>query len=758
MRSSTITFILVWSFLLMGNIAYGQSQSQSFQTFVNPVIPGDHPDPTLTKIGDYFYTSGSSFNPTPKIYRSTDLVHWEVIAQPVSAEWNTYGNDPGGGIWGGHTVLYNDTYWHFFGRGGGSMYFVTADDPEGPWSDPELIEVPSGISSLGVDNSIFIDEEYGKWYMLAKHGRQNNHIVELGDDGQPNDNVLDLTWLNPDDEDNPYGWAEGPVMWKQDGYYYYSFAQHLAGVQYVMRSDTLTDNPDDWTIKSDGMQYGSRGNFNTPNHIAPAVMIADGTSWTIGHSYHQDWVTQGRQGMLLEITYDEEGFPGFQYPQDEATDAPNLPGSGIPWMVPKSDMFNSSGIKPLWSFLGYTPDNTYSLSERAGWLYLTPHNGENTVIQNDGEHQYSLITRLDFEPESASDEAGLRIINGPESIEAKVYSSTDGEGNSIFSFSYEDTDFQSANDIGSVVWLKLVRDEHEISGYYSADGDRWLLIGSPLEATTLNEEQTDFNNFTGNQQGLYVRGKEAFFDLYIYRDAYSKIAAQYPVNYSGVTKKDDYLGNIHSGDWALYAGVEFGSETPPPSGFDYQRTPNELKIEASSATNGGTVEVWLDSVDTGQKIAEHTIGNTGNWDSYIEFSSEVDSINGRHDVYLKFTGNENEELLRLKQFHFTPRRVPVFTSVNERIEVPGKFRLNQNYPNPFNPTTTIDFTLPQSSDVSLTVFDIAGREITSLLNNQTMPAGQHNIRFDASNLSSGIYIYRLKAGNFVQVRRMALIK
>jgi xylan 1,4-beta-xylosidase len=92
----------------VGNYVYGQSPS--FQTYINPIIPGDHPDPTLTKIGDHFYTSGSSFNPTPKIYHSTDLVHWEVIAQPVSASWSGYGDEPGGGIWGGNMVLYDGTY------------------------------------------------------------------------------------------------------------------------------------------------------------------------------------------------------------------------------------------------------------------------------------------------------------------------------------------------------------------------------------------------------------------------------------------------------------------------------------------------------------------------------------------------------------------------------------------------------------------------------------------------------------------------
>ncbi|HBQ61192.1 MAG TPA: glycoside hydrolase, partial [Balneolaceae bacterium] len=202
--------------------------------------------------------------PTPKIYRSTDLVHWEVIAQPVKASWTTYGDTPGGGAWGGHTLYHHGHWWHYFGRGGGAMYFVTANSPTAAWSDPVELDRFGDLPPYGVDNSIFIDEDSGKWYLLTKAGHENNHIVELGEDGQPTGEFLDLTWLNPNAEDNPYGWAEGPVMWKHDDYYYYSFAEHLVGQQYVMRSDTLTDNPDDWEVMQGNMFRGSTGTFNRP--------------------------------------------------------------------------------------------------------------------------------------------------------------------------------------------------------------------------------------------------------------------------------------------------------------------------------------------------------------------------------------------------------------------------------------------------------------------------------------------------------------
>lgn len=750
--------ILLHLFLLSASVCL--SQSPSFQTFVNPVIPGDHPDPTLTKIGNYFYTSGSSFNPTPRIYRSTDLVHWEVIAQPVSPNWPVYGNTAGGGIWGGHTVLYNDIYWHYFGRGGGAMYFVTANDPAGPWSQPVQMQVPAGMPGLGVDNSIFIDEDTGKWYLLTKAGMGNNHLVELGLNGQPTGNVLDLTWLNPASENHPYGWAEGPVMWKDNGYYYYSFAQHLVGLQYVMRSETLTDDREMWEIFQGGIFHGARGNFQTPNHISPVVLLDDGTSWAIGHSYHTgNWYAQGRQGLLLRVVYDAQGWPRIQYPTDNAEEAPALPGSGIPWMVPKSDMFNNTVLDPDWSFLGSTPLTTFSLTERPGWLYLQPRAGalgSNTIIKNDGEHQYSLLTCVDFDPVNLLDEAGLWIINGPQSHQVKLYSTINYEGDKVLVFSFEDTRYEIENTIGSIVWLKLVRDGHMMSGYYSADGYDWLKLGETINATILGTEVAEFNNFTGNKQGLYVRARAAYFSTYIYRDAYTDISARYPANRYGVQRFSSYLGSIDNDDWALYAGVEFGNEE---EGASYQRKPIEVSIVAASAASAGVVEIWLDSIDTGQKIAEVPIESTGNWNTFETFTESVAPVSGRHDVYLRFKGDGGRELFRVRSFRFISQQYP--TSIEDGVspsENPHTFQLEQNYPNPFNASTVIRFSMSHAAGVSLKVYDVLGREVATLVDNRMMPAGRHHIAFDAVNLSSGVYIYRLIAGDFVESKSLVLNK
>jgi hypothetical protein len=94
---------------------------------------------------------------------------------------------------------------------------------------------------------------------------------------------------------------------------------------------------------------------------------------------------------------------------------------------------------------------------------------------------------------------------------------------------------------------------------------------------------------------------------------------------------------------------------------------------------------------------------------------------------------------------------------NVNIELPKVFSLAQNYPNPFNPTTTISYSIPKGNNVVLTVYDITGKEVAKLVN-EFKQAGNYNVNFNASNLASGMYLYRIEAGDFVEVKKMVLVK
>jgi hypothetical protein len=97
------------------------------------------------------------------------------------------------------------------------------------------------------------------------------------------------------------------------------------------------------------------------------------------------------------------------------------------------------------------------------------------------------------------------------------------------------------------------------------------------------------------------------------------------------------------------------------------------------------------------------------------------------------------------------------TDLADKSILPGRFGLAQNYPNPFNPSTTISYELPLQNFVVMKVFDVLGREIATLVN-EVKAAGRHQVLFDAANLPSGTYFYRLQTANDIQTRHMVLIR
>ncbi len=110
-------------------------------------------------------------------------------------------------------------------------------------------------------------------------------------------------------------------------------------------------------------------------------------------------------------------------------------------------------------------------------------------------------------------------------------------------------------------------------------------------------------------------------------------------------------------------------------------------------------------------------------------------------------------------WNFAPNKTIVIRDVTgvQDGNIVSNYKLDQNYPNPFNPTTNISFSLPQSENVKLIVYNAIGDQVESLLN-EFMSSGTHNITFNANNLASGIYYYRVSTPNFSEIKKMVLLK
>ncbi len=168
--------------------------------------------------------------------------------------------------------------------------------------------------------------------------------------------------------------------------------------------------------------------------------------------------------------------------------------------------------------------------------------------------------------------------------------------------------------------------------------------------------------------------------------------------------------------------------------FDYRGVQTEIK--SLMATLKGKLDI---ATSTDSKTDAFLQAN------YNYLSVDAEGSYGIHNTKLV------KKLLEDAIANFTP------TDVAENEHIPTEFELKQNYPNPFNPSTTIAYSLPETSEVRLIIYDAIGNEVAVIVN-ETKSAGNYEVHWNAGNLASGIYLYKLKANNFEQVNKMLLIK
>ena len=172
-----------------------------------------------------------------------------------------------------------------------------------------------------------------------------------------------------------------------------------------------------------------------------------------------------------------------------------------------------------------------------------------------------------------------------------------------------------------------------------------------------------------------------------------------------------------------------------------------IKIKLGNVFTGNTGALTYTAVSANTAIVTATmIGTTD--------TLQVKGLRAGGPIVVTVTAKDVDNSQISTTFNVT---VTGNTGVEVQPNIPTEFSLSQNYPNPFNPSTTIQFGLPTASNVTLKVYNILGEEVANVVN-QAMPAGYHTVVFDGSKLASGIYIYRIEAGNFVQVKKMMMLK
>jgi hypothetical protein len=229
------------------------------------------------------------------------------------------------------------------------------------------------------------------------------------------------------------------------------------------------------------------------------------------------------------------------------------------------------------------------------------------------------------------------------------------------------------------------------------DAGVWLLLGQPNTTTNTftNNGLTSFSTFTGGEAGSLPVHLQSLYSTVSGRN----------VNISWVTISE----NNNTGFEVMRASVD-------KNGAEGNYTTQGFVKGNGTTTQQKTYSFSDNNLNTGKyKYKLKQIDNNGNFE-YFDLNGFVE------------------------------------------IGMPNKYSVSQNYPNPFNPTTKIDFELPADSKVTMIIYDISGREVTKVLNNEFRNVGYHTADFNASNFSSGIYFYRLTADNFSVTKKMMLIK
>ncbi len=211
-------------------------------------------------------------------------------------------------------------------------------------------------------------------------------------------------------------------------------------------------------------------------------------------------------------------------------------------------------------------------------------------------------------------------------------------------------------------------------------------------------------------------------------------------------------GNQNGAPFGLFAALANGTVVP--------LSPGVLPVELSSFTakvNGTDVTLnWSTATETNNNGFEvqRKSGKDFTTIGFVRGKGTTTEVQNYSFSETKLPVGKYS--YRLKQIDFNGS-FEYSGIVNVDLYSPTEFVLDQNYPNPFNPSTFISYSLPQNSFVTLKVYDVLGNEVTTLVN-EIKSAGKYDVRFDASNLSNGVYLYSLQADNFTSTKKMILIK
>lgn len=519
--------------------------------FLNPILAGFYPDPSICRVGDDFYMVNSTFSyyPGVPIWHSRDLVSWRQVGNALTLPSQTESlrhTSTGGGVYAPtiehHAGKFYVTSTLIGGRGGN--FVITADRPEGPWSDPIWFR-----NIEGIDPALFFDDD-GRTYLVHNgdapekkplyDGHRALYVWEIDlKQGKTVSGPHLLVNGGVDLAKKPI-WIEGPHLYKKDGWYYLCTAEGGTGPQHsqvILRSrsvmgpfEPFPGNP----ILTQRELPGDRPDPVTCTGHADLVELPNGDWWAVFLACRpidgRHTVLTGRETFLLPVTW-KDGWPMILEPGQPVPRVhkrPPLPKAAPPLRPTTGsftveDSFDGETLDMSWMSFRRPADDFWRLDD--GKLKLRPYAiglnspGENPAFlaRRQQHHDYTAETTVVVPPGTTAVDAGLAVFQDERHSYFLGIRSADGAAKEIFVERVTQPDRRNRNEVkpeivksatlsgAKQVELKVEGKGAALSFLYRLPGtsSEWTTLLADADATMLSERVA--GGFTGVVIGVHAR-------------------------------------------------------------------------------------------------------------------------------------------------------------------------------------------------------------------------------------------------------------
>ena len=511
-------------------------------TFDNPILPGFHPDPSICRVGEDFYLVTSSFEwyPGIPIFHSRDLMNWEqlghVLTRPSQLAMKE-GLRPSQGLWAPTIRFHDGTYYVICtAQGAGGTFYVTAEKPEGPWSEPVFLK-----DAPGIDPSLFFDDDGKCWYTgtvndtpdIDRYLHEDRvYVQELDlDSGRlVGDRVTICTGhaVNA-----PY--AEAPHIYKIDGLYYLVIAEGGTWEDHAVTVFTSKNVTGPYTagIANPVLTHRFLGKNTDITTIGHADLVQDsrGKWWAVmlGVRPVGGYNMLGRESFITPVEF-QDGWPVFNPGIGRVLMKEKDTGLEPCRFAPQSprDDFNGPELAFCWNFLRTPFTKWYQLKNGELQIDLRKESvselvNPSLIARRVDRVEYSAMTEMDFKPAQDGEEAGMIILQNAYNHYRLVKEQKNGEKRIVLykTAGRKTEEVCAIRSNSRTVCLKVVSKGLEC-WFYAGDDALHLQAMGAVQDASINSSQKA-GGFTGPFIGMYAssNGKEssnhADFEYFEYR-------------------------------------------------------------------------------------------------------------------------------------------------------------------------------------------------------------------------------------------------